>query len=271
MKTAGFHKDKLANGVSLIYRECYKMKRKCVVLSVLLLSVSSLGVCSNCLDRARKLYLLGEYDNSISELTGNGERHCSDEELYLLGMNYLKVGEYPRARNHFRSLMKNCWDSALYERAFVKLGDAFFLEGSYSKAGGVYRSILTKYRKTRFKPVLYLRMAQIAAKEGDWDKEAEYIEILKKEYPQSVERRYADILEERGYFFTVQVGAFSRKVNAAGVIDELGREFSSYMVKEKMNDITLYKVRVGKYPQKRSAEKVCRVLVNRGYPARIYP
>lgn len=242
-----------------------------ILLVTLLYTTAVTGRCNDSLDRAQKLYLLGEYDSSISELIGREHSHFSDEESYLLGMNYLKLGEYAQARDYFRKLMKSFKDSELLEEAFVKLGEAYFLEGDYRKAESVYTSILEKYSNRKFKPVLYLRLAQIAAKEGEWDQEKKYIQKIKDEYPYSEERKYADMLAERGYFFTIQVGAFSQKSNAKGVVEELEPRFPAYMVKEKVSGTVLYKVRVGKYQKRREAEEVHSLLVDKGYPARIYP
>ncbi len=242
---------------------------KYVILTLAFCCMSAGGWCER-LDRAQKFYILGEYDNAICELMSSS---CAfnDEELYLLGMSYLKLGDYPQARDRFRRLIKRHSSSPLYWSAYVKLGDAFFLEGLYAKAEAVYEIIAKKDSDTAFKPLIYLRLAQIAAKEGRWDREKDFIRALKNEFPKSEERKYADMLAERGYFFTVQVGAFSQKDNAENLVDELKSQFQSYMTKEKAAGITLYKVRVGKYQTRREAERDHQLLVDKGYPARIYP
>jgi len=222
------------------------------------------------LDRAKKLYLLGEYDNSICELRSS-QGMFTKEELYLMGMNYLKVGDYPQARKYFRSILKKYKQTDLYEQAMVKLGDAFFLEGNYDKAENLYENMLEKYSRTRFKPLLYLRLAQISSKDGHWDREKKYIRKIKKDFSQSTERKYADILDDRGYFFTIQVGAFSRKDNAENLAAELKPDFDSYLAREKLGEDFLYKVRVGKYQQRGPAEQDYRKLIDLGLPARIYP
>jgi cell division protein FtsN len=43
------------------------------------------------------------------------------------------------------------------------------------------------------------------------------------------------------------------------------------MLDEKREGTMLYKVRVGKFKDRKEAERVCGRLIKQGYPARIYP
>ncbi len=234
-----------------------------------LVSLQVLGWDS--LDEAYRSYLLGDYSGSIYEALEENNSKETDKSFYLLGMNYLKLGDYPMARNYFRKLMKEFSDSKYYYSSLIKLGDAYFLENNFKQAISTYTHALQKYPRISFKPLIYLRLAQIYAKQGEWDKEKKYIRNIKSEFSQSVEADYARILENRGYFFTVQVGAFSHKANAQGVVKDLKKDYPAYLTKEKAGDFILYKVRVGKFKQKRPARDVYDALVDKGYPARIYP
>jgi tetratricopeptide (TPR) repeat protein len=226
---------------------------------------------SDALDRAYESYLLGDYHNSLFEGLDVSSDPKADEALYLSGMSYFKLGRYPEARNCFRKIIKSFRRSKFYKPSLVKLGDVYFLEGSYKRARSVYRAILNENLAKEYKPLVYLRLAQIAAKLGEWSQEKKYIRIIKNEYPHSIEREYADILEDRGYFFTIQVGAFSYKNNALALREELEARYPVYLVKEKLGDLVLYKVRVGKFKSRKQVEAIQRSLIEEGYPARIYP
>ena len=235
-----------------------------------LVSLQALG--SDSLDEAYESYLRGDYSGSIYEaLDKNVKPQESDRSFYLLGMSYLKLGDYSTARNYFRKIIKKYPGSKHYYSSLIKLGDAYFLENDFKKALSAYTHALKKHSRISFEPLIYLRLAQIYAKQGEWDKEKKYIRKIKSEFPQSVEMDYARILENRGYFFTVQVGAFSQRANAQGVVKDLKPEYPAYMVKEKAGDLVLYKVRVGKFKDKKPAQDVYDALVDQGYPARIYP
>jgi len=223
------------------------------------------------LEEAYKSYLLGDWGNSLFEGLEIEKTSPSPQIFYLLGMNYLKLEDFPRARDYFRKVIKNFPQSKLYESSFIKLGDAYFLEEDFNKATLTYEYVLKNFPSTQFKPLIYLRLAQSYAKQGLWGKERVYIDKIKKEYPESVEKKYAEILEKRGFFFTIQVGAFSHKKNALRVVKRLKKRYPVYLVKERFGDLLLYKVRVGKFKERKRAEDIASSLIDKGYPARIYP
>lgn len=233
---------------------------------------SSWVLANENLDIAYKSYLLGDYNSSLARTLEALDNKDSDEGIYLLGLSYLKLGDYAKARDCFRKIIKRFKESEYYQASLVKLADAYFLDNDFKRAGALYRDILRKKVAPSFKPLLYLRLAQVSAKQGDWGKEKEYIKIIKESYPSTIENKLAKMLEDRGYFFTIQVGAFSYKENALNLKKELGRKYSQvYMVKDVGEELTLYKVRVGKFKERKLAEKTYLSLVEEGYPARISP
>lgn len=242
-----------------------------VVVPMLLVN-SFLVLAKDNLDKAYKAYLLGDYNSSLVQIQESMADKDSDEGIYLSGLSYLKLGDYPKARDCFRKIIKRFKYSDYYQASLVKLADAYFLEGNFKRAGALYKDILRKDIAPRFKPLLYLRLAQVNAKEGRWDKEKEYIKVIKENYPYTIENKLAKTLEERGYFFTIQVGAFSSKDNALNLKKELeSKYFPVYIVKDAGEGLTLYKVRVGKFKKRKLAEGTYLSLVEEGYPAHIYP
>ena len=243
---------------------------------VFLSMVMCVMVYSSCygesaLDRVSSSYLFGDYSNAVCEGLAAAEDENNPEVLYRLGLSYLKLGNYAKARNNFRTIIKKFRESQFYQPALVKLADAYFFEKDLQKAKSLYQELLSKDIASTFQPLIYLRLGQIAGKEGQWNEEKKYVEIIQKEYPQSIENTYAQILEKRGYFFTIQVGAFSQRKNALNLLNELKAKYPAYLVRENFDDIILYKVRIGKFKEKGYVEKIKRSLIKDGYASRIYP
>ncbi|MDD5195745.1 MAG: SPOR domain-containing protein, partial [Candidatus Omnitrophica bacterium] len=120
-------------------------------------------------------------------------------------------------------------------------------------------------------PLVYLRLAQVSAKEGKWDDNKKYTSLLKEKYSNSIEANLLGPLQDVCYFFSIQVGAFSKKKNAEDLARELQKNYNVYVVEDKTATLTLYKVRVGKFTDRKEAESMRLRLAKQGYPARIYP
>jgi len=247
------------------------MKHLIKYLIVFSLANFSYSLYAQSLSSAEKAYIRGDYNETIRICLDKINSSVSDEALYFAALSFSKLGNYPRAREYFRRLLKGFKNSKFYDKALIKLVDTYFLEDNLEKSGYLYKSILKEYPNLSYKPLVYLRLAQISAKQGNWQNMHHYINIIKHAYPASVENRLALRLERRGDFFTVQVGAFSSKSNAVRFSRRLKPIYPVYIAAEKEENFTLYKVRVGKYKSKAQAENIYDSLTNEGYPARIYP
>lgn len=215
-----------------------------------------------------KEYLFGNYEEAVRIAKDLRE---SDESLYYLGLSYIKIGDYPKARAFLRRLVRRFSDSLFYEPGMIKLADTYFLEKKYSKARELYLEIEQRSSSDDFMPAVLLRLTQIASRQGKWDEKAKYIKRIKSNYPKASEMKFVKVLEALGDFFTIQVGAFSVRKNALVLAEELKDEYFSYIVSEKKGDYLFYKVRVGRFKNRYDAQKISSKLLNEGYPARIYP
>jgi len=244
---------------------------KKVGLFLVIFVFAYLSLRADSLDEIKKSYIYGDYNEVIRLCLDRLEQKTDDGTLYFIALSFSRLGDYTAARVYFRRLLKEFKGSSFYEKALVRLVDTYFLEGDLTKAETLYKSIIKKYPQIAYKPLICLRLAQIYAKKGHWDKMHHYINIIKANYRGSFESQLAGRLEKRGDFFTIQVGAFSKKANALSFARQLRHKYPVYVVGEKENDFTLYKVRVGKYKNRNTAEKIFNSLLNDGYPARIYP
>jgi tetratricopeptide (TPR) repeat protein len=220
------------------------------------------------LNDAYKDYLGGDYEEALIKAKHLGE---NDAVLYFLGLTYIKIGNYPQARDYLIKLKKNYPRSKFYEQALTRLADTYFLEGNLAKAKSSYEDILKKYPSYNYQPLVYLRLAQISNKEGIWQDKKLYLNKLKDKYPQAAETRFINILESKDDFFTIQVGAFSNIGNAVSLKEEIVTRYEAYIAEDKNHGYVLYKVRVGKFKSRKDAEKIYVKLIKQGYPARIIP
>jgi len=250
------------------------------VISLILIftfSISFFGYPLSIVD-AQKDYLYGNYDQAIAKALKLSD---SDEVVYFLGLAYMKTANYPKARLYFRKVIRRYSKSKFYDLSMVKLADTYFFEKDYSQARALYLEIEERDPNCNTMPLVFLRLAQIASRQGAWSEKGKYLRKIKNKYPKSSEMEFVRVLEELGDFFTIQVGAFSVRANALLLVDELSArggstlggedEYSSYIVKEKKGSYLLYKVRVGKFRKRYDAEKAFSNLLDKGYPAKIYP
>jgi tetratricopeptide (TPR) repeat protein len=195
------------------------------------------------LTRIKTEFLKGNYQAAITE----GERIVASvsphtyglEELYyLLGLSYLKEGNYLRAADIFEIILKEFKDSDLQEEALLALGDSYFLSGDYPKAKEYYAQV----KSEKFKPLAAERLSRCALKAGD---------------------------NQAGQaYYTVQVGVFTRQANATNLTQKLTAQgYGAYI--EKIN--SAYHVRVGKFQSLKEAKQTREQLAKEGYPTKIFP
>lgn len=239
-----------------------------ILLALLTLLLFSLPVYALSLIDAQKDYLQGHYEEAIEKAKRLRE---TDQTLYFLSLVHIKIGDYPKAEAYLRRLIKRFPNSSLYCQGLVKLVDTYFLQKDYSNAKQLYQEIEKRYPDLNNRPLVLLRLAQIASRQGNWDEKHKYLELIKTKYPQSSEMKFVNILEEYGDFFTIQVGAFSEAENAQRLKEELSQKYKAYIVEDKKGNYPIYKVRVGKFKKREEVEKVAAKLRNKGYPVRIYP
>lgn len=221
------------------------------------------------IDDAYMNYLHGDHEEVMEKLKSAGD---NDRALFLSGLANTKMGEYAKARSDFNELQKNYPNSQLKDATVIKLADTYFLEGNYLKAKSLYTNMECNKAPKNYLPTIYLRLAQIASKMGNWNEKRAYLQIIRERYPKSVEIKFADILDSYSDYFVIQVGAFGERKNAVALKSELVSDYPSVYIEEESNkNVNIYKVRIGKFKNKGEAQKTTHKLLNQGYPAKIYP
>lgn len=246
--------------------EMRKVIKKIFVLAAVLWLPAAAHAFS--LSEAHKDYLSGNYEEALYKaetLPKNGQT------LYFLGLVHVKTGEYDKARLYLRKVIKRYPDSGICQKSMVKLADTYFLKEDYGNAAELYNEIRRRYPSLDNMPVVLLRLAQIAGRQGKWDEKNKYVRLIRDKYPRASEIKFVKVLEGYGDSFTVQVGAFSKRENALSLKEELNEQYDTYVSEDEKNGYSIYKVRIGKFKKRYDAEKAAKTLLNEGYPVRIYP
>jgi len=222
-----------------------------------------------------KALMLKDYTGAITlaEKYLNKSPHNKDEILLLLGEAYVGTSNLVKARETYRTLYKQCPNSTFARKAVLRIADSYYLGSDYGQAVKIYNYFLEEYGGVaNFLPYVYLKLAYCHEKLGNWDYKRKYMALIKENYPDSLEATKLEELEKRGFHFVVQIGAFVDKDNAYKLIRDLKKKgFSPYLVLEKENGKRFFKVRAGKFTRRVAAESKLEALLEKGYPARIFP
>jgi tetratricopeptide (TPR) repeat protein len=249
---------------------------RCSFISLILISAFVLEACASNLDKARFYFLNGDYNACINEgekiLAGSGNSREFDTLYYLLGLSYLKEGNYLRASDIFEIILKEFKNSSFKEEARLGLGDAYFLRGDYSKAAGYYKDLLTNNPNTKFAGLLYYRISQSAFKTGDTSEGNDYLSKLKKQFPLNLEIMANKDLASSINYYTVQIGSFSSSQNARNLEQKLiQRNYPAYIEESSSQGKISYRVRVGRLASRQEAVDLADKLSREGYPTKICP
>jgi tetratricopeptide (TPR) repeat protein len=233
------------------------------------------------LDQAKAYLMQGDYKSAIAEgekLQAQNSRSAGSDELYyILGLSYLKDGNYLRASDIFEIILNEFKNSKFREEAKLGLGDTYFLRNDFSRAEALYKELLNSGLPASLKPVLYYRLSQVGFKSGHIEQGKEYADKLNQEYPLNLESKISEDLcflpaSPSGLFYTVQVGAFSNLANAKSLSQKLTRNsYPAYIEDAGLEGKTSFHVRVGKYRTRQEAESLEKKLAQEGYPTRICP
>jgi len=248
-----------------------------LVLLILLVSLIDKGYCLN-LDKVKVYFLEGDYKGAILE----GEKLIaqdphSDELYYILGLSYLKDGNYLRASDIFEIILKEFKNSAFCGEAKIGLGDTYFLRSDFAKAKDYYKDLINSNPETKLKAVVYYRLSQIQAKLGDTQQAKVYLDKLKQDFPLNLESRLNKDLcyfldSASDIYYTIQVGSFSNITNAKNLTGELIQNgYPAYIEEINFQGIQTYRVRIGKLPTRQEAVNLERKLSQKGYPTKICP
>ena len=231
------------------------------------------------LDSLKANLLKGDYKAAIAE----GEKLIakdphSDELYYLLGLCYLKDGNYLRSSDIFEVIINEFSGSRFKEEATLGLGDTYLLRDDFKQAREIYQSIIKKNPKSKLKTQVYYRLSEIGFKQGDVSQGRDYLTKLRENYPLAPEAKQSqDIcpLEKNNFnfYYSVQIGSFSNPNNAHNLAQKLvSSGYPAYIEESStVSGAKAYRVRAGKLKSRQEAEDLNKKLMQEGYPTRICP
>lgn len=237
-------------------------------------------ICGNTyalnIDKLKVYFLQGDYRSSISEgekILANSRDACGLEELYyILGLSYMKEGNYLRASDIFEIILKEFKGSVFDSEAALGLADTYFLRGDFEKAAAGYRELLKAGCSEKLKAAAYYRLSRCAFNTGNIEEGKEYSDKLNSEYPKNFESRLgADIVLSLD-FYSIQVGSFSSYANAENLRDKLTKKnYDAYIQEAVSGGKKSYRVKVGKLKSRSEAVQLESRLSSEGYPTKITP
>jgi tetratricopeptide (TPR) repeat protein len=250
-------------------------------LSSLLICILSFGIYTHAyalnLDKVKVYFLDGDYKSAILE----GEKILADSAYssdldglyYILGLSYLKDGNFLRASDIFEIIESEFKDSPFKEEAKLGLGDVYFLRGDYNQAERYYRELLNNNSRTKLKAMVYYRLSQVGFKKGNTQEAKEYLDKLKEEFPFELETKLnQDYATLSDIYYTVQVGSFSKPTNAGNLCNRLiNKGYDAYVQEIDAHDRKIYRVRVGRLKLRPDVVRLEEKLSSEGYPTKIVP
>ncbi len=233
------------------------------------------------LDKMKVSFLNADYKAAISEgekiMAGSAQSQESEELYYLLGLSYLKDGNYLRASDIFEIILNEFKTSKFRDEAMLGLGDTYLLKGDFTQAEAAYKKLLDIDPRTKLKAQAFHRLSQVGFKQGDTGQGKEYLEKLRQNFPLYTEAwldKELCVLPDlsSGAYYAVQVGSFASSVNAKRLTQKLiDKGYSAYMENVKTEGKTIYRVRVGKVNSRQEAQTLEDKLSQEGYPTKICP
>jgi len=235
------------------------------------------------LDKLKNHFLQGDYNLAISEgewlLAGaSAQEPGLDLLYYFLGLSYLRVENYLRASDIFEIILEEFPDTRLKDEVRLGLGDSYFLRGDFTRARSYYQEALNKNANTKYKALIYSRLSETGLKEGDTQAAKKYLDKLKSDFPQGFESIVKEDISslpniQEGIYYSVQVGYFSKNINAKNLVQKLTEKGYPAFIEKAITSEgkTGFRVRVGKLDSRQKAIELKDKLSREGFPTKIFP
>lgn len=255
-------------------------------------------------------FLKGEYKSCVKEgesLLAGASRDTKglDELYYYLGLSYLKEGNLLRAGDIFDIILKEFKNSKFTEVSMIGLGDVYRQKGQLDLAEKNYQEVLKKFPSTKLRKDIEIRLTKVQTQDEQKPiiKSSPVVVEEKKVIKTETNFGTEDLpivladdlkgtpgleafisataskvstsvksVESSSDYYSVQVGAFSKKANAQALTDKLNEKgYTAYVVNSGSADKITYKVRVGKLNSVSEAKVLEKDLSGQGYPTKIVP
>ena len=215
----------------------------------------------------------------------------------LLGMGnaYVKTQKYSDAENQYLRILDKYATYDELNLVYLKLGETYELEKKWKQAFAAYQTLVSRFPKAMEVAEAQTRMEALAKTQPEVQPFVTALPtptvtatmeptalvsttptamvaaptvtpavVSVQTTPEEAEQEVADQPVLKMTPFHVQVGVYSRRANvlkAEKAIQKAGYQY--YVVKVKQDAFTVYKVRVGNFANRESAEKIARILAKK--------
>lgn len=197
---------------------------------------------------------------AASYLAGGLSEPNAEDVLYLQALSLLKLNRGDEARSKLRELEGSFTSTDRKASTSASIADSYFYEGNNAAARQAYQETLAKYPNSDQTSYISSRLKELSSKLGAY-------------VPPSVlppVQSWKRTLPGETSYFTVQVGAFSKVRNANALMKKMiRRHYDAYVDRDAQTGI--FRVRVGRLPNKTEASALEERLKGEGYPTQIYP
>lgn len=248
------------------------MRKIIVVLFIISLSTQVFASSRTAMDKAWASYLKGDYNSAIDSCRIVSKNvKLGAEGRYLMGICFLKLNDTKEARKNFEFALENYPKSPRIEEIMLGVADSYYIDKDHQKAEAAYQKMLRKFPNSDYASMAYLRLGECQRELGKWrESETSFCKIMNT-YALSLEAQQAqELLKKQTSYFSIQVGAFSKRDNADSLAVLLNQKgHNAYVDKVYSGDNLIYRVRVGQYNTKEQAEAQARSLAQEGFSTRI--
>ncbi len=208
-----------------------------------------------------EILVLKEDFGRAVELYGSGV-NLRPEERYLLGVCYLRLGELKTAQVIWEGLLSGPEE----ERGLLALAAVREKSGELEESATIYRRFIRQYPESPYQPVAILGLGNVLEQQGRRRERLELLKKLRQFYPFSLEAGRADTLLRRAVGpFTIQLGSFDELHRAVNLRQTLtNRGYDAYLLRQE-EQVLRYRVRVGNFPDRQSAETFAEKLRQEGF------
>jgi outer membrane protein assembly factor BamD (BamD/ComL family) len=188
-----------------------------------------------------------------------------------MGLALLNLKDYQQARINFEFVLENYPRSSKRPDALLAIADSFYLERVFDRGEIYYKELLKEFPRTDYAAAAYLRLGLSQRKQGKWQEAEASLGKVMRDYPLSLEADEAKgLLNEKGDYFSIQVGAFSKKENAQRLSKQLNKKgYDARIEKTYNDDRQIYSVKVGNFNTEQEAERISAKLKKQGYSTKI--
>lgn len=205
--------------------------------------------------KCRSLIAKNDYAEALAALrsleSDDSAEIGRDMILMSLGGCYIGMKDYKSAAASYRSLIDTMPDSQRVPSAYLLLAKSLQSQDKVQEAKKLYQKVIKDYRQS-----IVAQQAQRHLNSLTQPKPV----VVKRDVPETAETAQKPPAKAEAYF-TIQVGAFSRKGNADGLAGRLRKKgYSVDIVRPIPGKSRLHKIRVGKFKTESGAANMARRL-----------